>query len=243
MFNQYVFCERAKKNVSKEPPSDAGSMNFPQKKFDEKDEIEYVFCTRHFCAKKMLKKIFGSGARVKLFRQFLLNPKEEFFIRELTRILDEQINSLRRELENLEKIGMLKSSERNRKKYYRLNPHCPILSELTSIIRKNEKSYVTLLQKMSKLGGIDILILGGQFIGKEASVDMFLVGDIKKEEMALFVEEEFVDQQIKFSIMPREDFLYRMTLKDKFVKTIFEERENIILKNKLKKDTEPLFEL
>ena len=61
----------------------------------------------------MLKKIFGSGARVKLFRQFLLNPKEEFFIRELTRILDEQINSLRRELANLEKIGMLKLSFHN----------------------------------------------------------------------------------------------------------------------------------
>ena len=69
----------------------------------------------------MLKKIFGSGARVKLLQQFLLNKDEEFYIRELTRILDEQINSLRRELENLEKIGLLKSSERNRKKYYRIN--------------------------------------------------------------------------------------------------------------------------
>ncbi len=234
------FCERVEKNVSQEALSDARSTCFAQKRFDERGEIEYVFCTRHFCAKKMLKKIFGSGARVKLFRQFLLNPKEEFFIRELTRILDEQINSLRRELANLEKIGMLKSSERNRKKYYRLNPHCPILSELTSIIRKNEKSYVTLLQKISKLGGIDILILGGQFIGKEADVDLFLVGDVKKESLATFVDKEFPEQRIKFSVMPREDFLYRMTLKDKFVKTLFEERENIILKNKLKKDTEPL---
>jgi hypothetical protein len=214
-----------------------------KKRFDENREIEYVFCTKHFCAKKMLKKIFGSGARVKLFRQFLLNPKEEFFIRELTRILDEQINSLRRELANLEKIGMLKSSERNRKKYYRLNPHCPILSELTSIIRKNEKSYTALLQKISKLGGVDILILGGQFIGKDADVDLFLVGDIKKEALATFVDKEFANQQIKFSVMPREDFLYRMTLKDKFVKTLFEERENLILKNKLKKDTEPLLVL
>ena len=75
----------------------------------------------------MLKKIFGSGARVKLITHFLSNQDDEFFIRELTRILDEQINSLRRELENLESIGMLKSKERNRKKYYRVNPHFIIL--------------------------------------------------------------------------------------------------------------------
>jgi DNA-binding transcriptional ArsR family regulator len=191
----------------------------------------------------MLKKIFGSGARVKLFQQFLLNPKEEFFIRELTRILDEQINSLRRELENLERIGMLKSSERNRKKYYRLNPHCPILSELTSIIRKNEKSLAALLTRASKLGGIDIMMLGGQFIGKEADVDVFIVGDVKKDDLAKFLEEEYPENDYKFTVMPREDFLYRMTLKDKFVKTLFDEKENIILKNKLKKDTEPLFAL
>lgn len=191
----------------------------------------------------ILKKIFGSGARVKLFQQFLLNPKEEFFIRELTRILDEQINSLRRELENLEKIGMLKSSERNRKKYYRLNPHCPILSELTSIIRKNEKSLSVLLTKASKLGAIDIMLLGGKFIGKEADVDVLIVGDVKKEDLASFLEEEYPEEQYKFTVMPREDFLYRMTLKDKFVKTLFDEKENIILKNKLKKDTEPLFAL
>ena len=191
----------------------------------------------------MLKKIFGSGARVKLFQQFLLHPKEEFFIRELTRILDEQINSLRRELENLERIGMLKSSERNRKKYYRLNPHCPILSELTSIIRKNEKEYAALLVKTSKLGSIDIMVLGGQFIGKEADVDVFIVGEVKKDDLASFLEEEYPEMQYKFTVMPREDFLYRMTLKDKFVKNIFDEKENIIIKNKLKKDTEPLFAL
>ena len=84
--------------------------------------------------------MFGSGARVKLLQQFLLHPEEEFFIRELTRILDEQINSLRRELENLENIGMLKSREKNRKKYYRINPHFPLLHEFTSIIRKRMKN-------------------------------------------------------------------------------------------------------
>ena len=190
----------------------------------------------------MLKKIFGSGARVKLFYQFLLNPNEEFFIRELTRILDEQINSLRRELTNLENIGMLKSSERNRRKYYKVNPHFPILAELTSIIRKNSKENDTILKALSKeANSIDILILSGEFIGKkDADTDIFIVGDISKDAVEKFVNENFAEKELKYTTMSREDFLYRITLKDKFVMNIFAEKSNLILKNKLKKDTASL---
>jgi DNA-binding transcriptional ArsR family regulator len=194
-----------------------------------------------FVQKKCSKKIFGSGARVKLFHQFLMNQDDEFFIRELTRILDEQINSLRRELTNLEKIGMLKSSERNRRKYYKVNPHFPILAELTSIIRKNNENNDHILKTLSKGASLDILILSGQFIDKEKSdTDMFIVGEIEKDNVKNFLAKEFPDKELKYTIMTREDFLYRVTLKDKFVSNLFAEKENLILKNKLKKDTAEL---
>jgi len=188
----------------------------------------------------MLKKIFGSGARVKLFQQFLKNPGQEFFIRELTRILDEQINSLRRELTNLEEIGLLKSKEKNRKKYYVINPHFPLLAELTSVIRKTDESNLLFLKKITKLGEVDVLILTGKFIDKTSDVDLFIVGNIAKADLQKFLDSEFPGQNLKYGLMTREDFLYRMTLKDKFVSNVFKEKDNLILKNKLKKDTENL---
>ncbi len=188
----------------------------------------------------MLKKIFGSGARVKLFRQFLMNPEEEFFIRELTRVLDEQINSLRRELQNLEAIGMLKSKDRNRKKYYQVNPHFPLLHELTSLVRKTDESSQKLLKKITKLGDIDVLILTGAFVDKEGDIDLFLVGNMKKEDVERFLSDNFAGENLKYALMNREDFLYRIALKDKFVTKIFEEKDNLVLKNKMKKDTAPL---
>lgn len=188
----------------------------------------------------MLKKIFGSGTRVKLFRQFLLNPNEEFFIRELTRILDEQINSLRRELQNLESIGMLKSRDRNRKKYYQINPHYPLLHELTNLVRKTDPACQALLKKLAKLGEIDLLILSGSFIGAEGEVDLILVGKVKKEDLEKFLEENFAGEDVKYALLTREDFLYRVTLKDKFIQDIFDNKDNLILKNKLKKNTEHL---
>ncbi len=186
----------------------------------------------------MLKKLFGSGSRVKILTQFFSHPEDEFFIRELTRVLDEQINSMRRELENLENIGLFKSVEKNRKKYYRLNPHFPLYHELASIIRKSQEENEELLKKISKLGNIDILILTGSFIDKDKmDIDVFVVGDVNKNELQSFLDSYFPGKTIRFSLMNREDFLYRVTLKDKFVKDIFKDNEIIILKNKLKKDT------
>lgn len=49
----------------------------------------------------MLEQLFGSKTRTKLLKLFLLNDDRPYFIRELTRIIDTQINSVRRELQNL----------------------------------------------------------------------------------------------------------------------------------------------
>lgn len=49
----------------------------------------------------MLEQLFGSKTRLKLLKLFLLNPERAYFIRELTRIINTQINSVRRELQNL----------------------------------------------------------------------------------------------------------------------------------------------
>ncbi len=57
----------------------------------------------------VLKALFSSQTRVKLLSTFLLHPEQEYFIRELTRLLNEQINSIRRELENLRRIGVVKA--------------------------------------------------------------------------------------------------------------------------------------
>jgi hypothetical protein len=55
----------------------------------------------------MLGQLFGSNARVKILKIFLFNPEEKYYIRQLARNLKLQVNSVRRELDNLEKFGIL----------------------------------------------------------------------------------------------------------------------------------------
>ena len=58
----------------------------------------------------MLNKLFGSQARVKILKLFLTHPDEKFYIRQIARDLKLQLNSVRRELDNLEQFGLLISN-------------------------------------------------------------------------------------------------------------------------------------
>jgi hypothetical protein len=58
----------------------------------------------------MLAKLFGSKARVSLLKIFLMNAGEKFYVRELSRRLELAVNSISRELDNLESLGLLASS-------------------------------------------------------------------------------------------------------------------------------------
>lgn len=56
----------------------------------------------------MFEQLFGSKTRVKLLSLFYNNPERPFYVREITRKIDEQINSVRRELQNLLNIGIVR---------------------------------------------------------------------------------------------------------------------------------------
>lgn len=184
----------------------------------------------------MLKRLFTSGARIKLLETFLLNPDGEFFIRELTRRLDEQINSIRRELSNLKSMGLLRSRFKNRKKFYIVNKHFILFNELRSIIVKSSSTLENISKKLQELGNIDLLVISGIFLEKNTPTDLFIVGEVDKNKLEDFVSRELETKRpIKMSIISKEDFLYRLKINDKFVRDILEDTENIISVNKLEK--------
>jgi predicted transcriptional regulator len=184
----------------------------------------------------MLKQLFTSNARIKLLQVFLLNPDGEFFIRELTRKLDEQINSIRRELTNLKSVGLLRSRIKNRKKFYVVNKNFVYYNELRSIIIKSSNTIDEVSKKLQKLGKIDLLIITGIFLQKNSQTDLFIVGDISKTELEDFVSREIeAKRPIRMSVIPREDFIYRLKINDKFVRDLIDDPENIVAINKLEK--------
>lgn len=185
----------------------------------------------------LLKHLFTSNARVKLLNLFLLNPDDEFFIRELTRKLNEQINSVRRELDNLKKIGLLKSKARNRKKYYQVDTNFLLYNELKSIVTKAGSEREGIAKKIAKLGQIDMLVLSGVFVGRQSQADLLIVGEVDSDALADLLDREMENEEpMRFTIMRKDDFLYRLKCHDKFVTDMVRNENNIIPINKLQKN-------
>lgn len=185
----------------------------------------------------MLKRLFTSNTRIKLLTLFLLNPEEEYFIRELTRKLNEQINSVRRELDNLKKVGLLKSRVKNRKKYYIVNKNFVAFHDLRNIIIKAMSGKDDLVKKITKLGEVEFLALLGIFVDKASPVDLLIVGNIDKQKVQNLLNNEIeTEKPIRFSILSRDDFLYRIKCKDQFIQGILYDPDNIIAVNKLEKN-------
>lgn len=180
----------------------------------------------------MLKRLFTSNARIKLLNLFLKNPTEEYFIRELTRKLDEQINSIRRELNNLKKLGLLQTSSRNRKKYYRINPKFIFLRELTAIFNKASGNQQDIVNQISELGEIEFLVLSGVFTNTESQIDLLIVGNVDKDRLAVLLEQGSESTEpIKFTVLGSEDFLYRYKCNDRFITSTIRDPDNIIAIN------------
>ncbi|QQR55142.1 winged helix-turn-helix transcriptional regulator [Candidatus Peregrinibacteria bacterium] len=181
----------------------------------------------------MLKHLFTSKARVKLLTIFLLKPDEEYFVRELTRELDEQINSVRRELDNLKKMGLLKSRAKNRHKFYSVNKDFVLFNELRRIIIKANPSIDAVIKNIQKMGQLDFLLVSGVFLEKESPVDLLISGDINKEQLEKYLDTLENQAPIKFSVLKSDDFLYRLKCQDKFILSLVEDRDNMIAINKL----------
>jgi hypothetical protein len=86
----------------------------------------------------MIEQLFGSKTRVKLLRLFFSNPNRSFYVREITRIVDEQINSVRRELANMLSLGIITSDSSNNKLYYEVNQDYEYFKALQSMFSEIE---------------------------------------------------------------------------------------------------------
>ena len=85
---------------------------------------------------ELLAPLITSKTRLKLLTRFFLNQSVDGYLQGLSKELDENTNSIRVELNRLEKAGLLASKTKGRRKLYSVNTSHPLTSDLTSIVRK-----------------------------------------------------------------------------------------------------------
>lgn len=189
-----------------------------------------------------IKKLFGSNTRTKLLGLFLNNPSEPYYVREITRLIDEQINSVRRELTNLEEVGLVQKFERDRKVYYQLGEQSDLLKPLRMIFcqidDQEDTSYpgvVGSVDWLEEISGIKTslktLILAGSFIDDDqAEFDMILIGNNNRNKLSRWAQklETRLGRELHYVIFDQKDFEYRLSAKDKFVMKLLKNKHEVI---------------
>lgn len=174
----------------------------------------------------MLEKLFTSRTRVKILNLFMMNPGQDFFLREISRLTHENINAIRRELKNLEDLGLLKSKKQGNMKYFSINTEYPIYPELRSIIMKNEGVSKSLRELLAEIGDIELAFIYGSFASGEADkgsdLDLFLVGSVDEDQLLREISklEGDINREINYVIFSRQEFKERVEKEDTFFNNV-----------------------
>lgn len=176
-------------------------------------------------------KLFGSKTRAKLLKLFFENPEKSFYVREMTRVIDEQINSVRRELLNLESIGIIKNETFDNKVYYSANNKHPFARPLVDIFSKKidttrekdvrETTWEEYCRPVKNY--LKGLIVTNRLPGQDG-VDLLIVGNDKTKKLTRWAEviEKKLGKPINYVILSADDFSYRKSVRDRFLSDILE---------------------
>ncbi len=178
----------------------------------------------------MIDALFGSKTRVKLLHLFMNNPNRAFYVREITRKIEEQINSVRRELSNMLSIGIIQSDSSNNKLYYEVNQNYIHYQPLKAIFGDGQTSLPAAesvpgdwSKKLKPLGDIRVALLAGSLVrGSSSDVDVLLAGSVNKTQVKHFIKslEDEEGKSLNYTVMTYEDFYYRLSIKDRFITDI-----------------------
>lgn len=191
----------------------------------------------------MIDALFGSKTRVKLLHLFLNNPGKSFYVREITRLIDEQINSVRRELSNMMSVGIITSQTDDNKLYYEVNQRYEYYVPLRAIFAdepveaKTSAAAKPVAQQawmaaFEQLPGVRLVVTAGVLVrGSASSIDVLIVGDtpVAKVKAVIKAAEKVEGRELNYTTMPYEEFYYRLSVRDKFVTEIINGKHVVLV--------------
>jgi hypothetical protein len=184
-----------------------------------------------------LDKLFGSKTRAKLLGLFFDNPEKSYYVREITRVIEEQINSVRRELNNLSALGLVKTENYENKVYYSADMKHPFARPMTEIFARSsgKKSITEGGRSTTKNEAPSVweeyvrpvanlvagLIVTNRIPGQDG-LDLLIIGDDRTHKLTKWAEvvEKRMGKPLNYAIMSREDYIYRKSVRDKFLSDV-----------------------
>ncbi len=178
-----------------------------------------------------LEKLFGSKTRAKLLALFFDNPDKNYYVREITRVIGEQINSVRRELTNLSTLGLVKTENYENKLYYSANMKHPFAKPMTEIFSKKIGSvedvevvrdvWADYIRPVANL--IDAVLVTNRLVGQDG-IDLLIIGNDEARKLTRWAEvvEKREGKPLNYVILSKEEYIYRKSVRDRFLRSVMQ---------------------
>jgi hypothetical protein len=127
----------------------------------------------------MISSLITSNTRIKLLKKFFLNSNVRAHLRGLETEFGESSNSIRIELNRLERAGLLGSAREGNKKVFQANTTHPLFHDIHNIMIKETGIDQVVDRVISRIGELLCVYLTGDFAqGRDSEViDLILVGE------------------------------------------------------------------
>ncbi|MBI3019782.1 MAG: hypothetical protein HYY60_00430 [Parcubacteria group bacterium] len=187
-----------------------------------------------------LEKIFNSPAQVKIMRLFLYSADTAFDFETIknktqlsSRLAGKIVHRLlaadfiRQRTVLKPPLNARRGRSQKRLKGWILNQHFLYLEQFRNLLMSCQESERTAIAKrFARAGHVKLLAISGIFLQSESSrVDILLVGDHLRHAVitqALKAIEANMGKDLRYAVLETKDFLYRLSVYDKFVRDILD---------------------
>jgi len=169
----------------------------------------------------LLKSLFSSSIRADVLSLLLNSPDEQFYIREIAKLLRKNPSGVKRELDNLEKMGIINSEKVANLKYFHVNKESPLYSELKNLITKS-LGLPGALKAVLRASGAKAAFLYGPYAEGDnmETVDLFVIGAVTSLAKDIKNIERRFDQKINCTMMDEEEYLLKKKKRDASLKKV-----------------------
>lgn len=199
---------------------------------------------------KILGKLFGSPAMVKLLRLFIFNPDHTFTNKEAAARAKITMDTLRLEISIMKQMGFIKKKiayrqttigkgkkktvKKKKVSAWTLNDKFPYIESLqTFLVNATPVKNKDIPKRLSIAGILKLIVLSGVFIQNwDSRLDILIVGNnIRKSQLETAIKsiEAELGRELRYAVFETQEFKYRMGVYDRLLRDVFDYPHEIIL--------------
>lgn len=170
-------------------------------------------------------------------RLFFLNHENSFYLREIAKKTGSNVNSVRLELNELERIGFISSIRKGSQKFFSVNKSFFIFNELKSIFLKEFGVLISIKEAVLRLKKVDFAFVFGSVAegneNKDSDIDLMVIGKPDLNELNLEIREieKKFNKQINYVVFSQKEFNKRKKKKTHFILNVLKSKKLMIKGN------------